>query len=96
MGRIIKELVIPAKEYLGLEVRRGQVLRIIDLEGQQVIDFVAFNLKDYEEKLSCVYSNYMSGRWQITKGHHIYTNRCKKMWTIVEDKVGRHFTGGGF
>ena len=33
---VIKEQIIPPKEYLGIELRKGQRLRIIDVEGKQV------------------------------------------------------------
>src|SRR5207248_9429674 len=34
------------------ELRAGQQLRVIDLEGEQVADFIAFNLSDKSEWLS--------------------------------------------
>src|SRR5947209_20292087 len=45
-AKIIKEQIIPPKEYLGMELRKGERLRIIDVEGKQVPDMVCFNLKD--------------------------------------------------
>ncbi len=94
--RVIRETVIPAGGNLALEVRRGQILRVIDLKGQQVIDFVSFNAQDFSEKLSCVYSNVMNGTWRLTRGHVIYSTRAREMWSIVEDTVGVHYSGGGY
>ena len=88
--------IIPAGEYLALELREGQVLRVIDLEGQQVMDLVSFNLHNFEEKLSCIYSNLLNGKWHLTKEHGLYSNRARLMWTIVEDMVGLHHSLGGF
>lgn len=53
VGAISLEHVIPPKEYLGLELKKGQVMRIVDMEGKQVPDVVCFNLHDPSEKLSC-------------------------------------------
>jgi uncharacterized protein YcgI (DUF1989 family) len=40
---IVWERVILPKQGLGFTVRRGQHLRVIDLEGQQVVDMALFN-----------------------------------------------------
>ncbi len=51
-GTVVSDVIIPAKEYLGLELRTGQVLRIVDVEGKQVPDLVCFNLANPRERLS--------------------------------------------
>ena len=94
--KIFLEEVIPAREYTSLVLHRGEILRVIDLEGKQVEDLVAFNATDKGEKLSCVYSNLLNGTWKLTKGHTLYSNRARPMFSIIEDKVGLHYSGGGF
>jgi len=88
--------VIPAREYASLLLHHGQTLRIVDIEGKQVADLVALSVADKGEKLSCVYSNVLNGTWKLTKGHVLYTNRARPMLSITEDKVGLHYSGGGF
>ena len=90
------EQVIPAGEYASVTLRRGETLRIIDLEGKQVADLVALNSSQRGEKLSCVYSNVLNGTWMLTKGHMLYSNRANPMFFIAEDTVGLHYSGGGF
>ncbi|MPZ50141.1 MAG: DUF1989 domain-containing protein [Dehalococcoidia bacterium] len=68
---------------------RGQTLRIIDLEGEQVADLIAFS-PDGEEWLSSGRSIDYNGTLSFTKGHTLYSNRSNPMLTIVEDTVGRH------
>ena len=94
--KIFLEEVIPAREYTSLVLHRGEILRVIDLEGKQVADLVAFNATDKGEKLSCVYSNLLNGTWKLTKGYTLYSNRARPMFSIIEDKVGLHYSGGGF
>jgi len=94
--KIFLEEVIPAREYTSLVLHRGEILRVIDLEGKQAADLVAFNATDKGEKLSCVYSNLLNGTWKLTKGHTLYSNRARPMFSIIEDKVGLHYSGGGF
>lgn len=42
-GRVLLDYVIPAREFYGLRMPKGRILRIIDLEGQQVMDYMAFS-----------------------------------------------------
>ena len=94
--KTLLEKVIPAREYTSLILHRGEILRVIDLEGKQVADLVAINATDKSEKLSCVYSNLLNGTWKLTNGHILYSNRARPMISIKEDKVGLHYSGGGF
>lgn len=50
------EEVVPAKSGRAFVVRAGELLRITDLEGQQVVDVALFNAKNHRERLSCSYS----------------------------------------
>jgi uncharacterized protein YcgI (DUF1989 family) len=50
--RTVLEQVIPPKEGFAVTVRRGQHLRVTDLEGKQVVDMALFNEANPREKLS--------------------------------------------
>lgn len=95
-GRVVMEHVIPAREYYALQIKKGQTLRVIDVEGQQVMDYMVFNPNDPAEKLSMVWTNVMNRTWKITKGHTLYSNRAAPMFKITEDTVGMNYTGGGY
>ena len=94
-GKILREQVIAPKEYLGLELLKGQVLRIVDVEGKQVPDVVSFNLHDPAEKQSCNNSRLIQKRWLLTTGHVLYSDEGNEMMTIVADTVGVHHASGG-
>jgi uncharacterized protein YcgI (DUF1989 family) len=72
------------------ELRAGHHLRVIDVEGEQVADFIAFNAADNAEWLSSGRSIDYANRIYLTKGDVLYSNRSRPMLTIVEDDVGRH------
>ena len=72
------------------KVERGQLLKVIDLEGEQVADLVAFNTADPEEWLSSGRSIDYANSIYLTKGNILYSNRSRPMWTIMADDVGRH------
>ncbi len=71
-------------------LRKGQLLKVIDPEGEQVADFVAFNASDPQEWLSSGRSIDYANTIYLTKGHYLYSNRSSQMLVIVEDEVGRH------
>ena len=54
--KAVFEKVIPPKTGLAVEVKTGQIFRVTDLEGKQVVDMAVFNLANLREKLSTSYS----------------------------------------
>ncbi|MDP8973229.1 MAG: urea carboxylase-associated family protein [Actinomycetota bacterium] len=72
------------------ELKRGQVLRIIDPEGEQVSDVVAFAREDHSERLSSGRSLDYNNTIYLTTGHVLYSNRSNPMFVILEDRVGKH------
>lgn len=74
----------------GFEVRRGQLLKIIDPSGEQVSDLVSFSARERTEWLSSGRTIDYANTIYVTKGHVLYSNRSQPMWTVVEDTVGRH------
>ena len=77
-GKIVREFVIPAKEYAGLTMKEGQTLRFVDIEGKQVPDVVCFNERDLSEELNLGNSLLINkrrefvicGNWAITHRQH--------------------------
>ncbi len=82
--------VIPPRSGTSLKLARGQVLTVIDPEGEQVSDLIAYNAHDIEEYLSSGRSIDYAGRIFLTTGDTLYSNRSNPMLTIVHDDVGRH------
>jgi len=72
------------------ELAKGQSLRVIDLEGEQVADLVAFNTSDKNEWLSSGRSIDYASRIYLTTGDILYSNRSRPMFTILQDDVRRH------
>jgi len=69
---------------------RGQVLRVVDPQGEQVSDLVAFARDDRTEWLSGGRSIDYNNTIYLTTGHVLYSNKSNPMLTIVEDRVGKH------
>ncbi len=75
---------------IALTVQRGELLKIIDPEGEQVSDLTSFALDDKAEWLSSGRTIDYANTIYLTTGHTLYSNRSRPMWTIVDDTVGRH------
>ena len=73
-----------------LEIRRGQLLKIVDPAGEQVSDLISFGAADRAEWLSSGRTIDYANTIYLTTGHILYSNRSRPMWRIVEDTVGRH------
>jgi uncharacterized protein len=71
-------------------LERGQTLRVIDPQGEQVSDLIAFARADAREWLSSGRTIDYANTIYLTTGHVLYSNRSRPMLTIVADTVGRH------
>jgi len=96
LGKLIGQKVLPPDTSDSGIVKQGQTLRITDLEGQQVADFVAWKHGDPEEYQDVVYTNFANNSWKIGAGNSLFSNHMHKMWTITEDDCEVHYMGGGF
>ena len=89
-GEIIEDRLIEPSGHCALEVREGEVFRIIDIEGQQVMDFLAFNLDDLAERLSPENTLNLNKQIYPTVGYTLLSDKAGKLMTIVADTCGTH------
>ena len=82
--------VIPECSGTGLELKKGQKLKITDIEGQQVSDFFCFFKDDQEDYLSSGRTFDYNSKIHVTTGDKLYSSKSKVMAVILEDKVGKH------
>jgi len=68
----------------------GDTLRVIDPEGEQVADLVAFTREPAPAWLSSGRTFDYNDTLYLTSGHVLYSHRSTAMLTIVADTVGRH------
>ncbi|MFC3230880.1 DUF1989 domain-containing protein [Marinibaculum pumilum] len=82
--------VIPPRSGTAFVLQRGQRLTVIDPEGEQVSDMVAFALEDQDEAISSGRTLDYASRLFLTAGDPLYSNRSRVMLQIERDDVGRH------
>ena len=71
-------------------LERGDVLTIVDPEGGQVADLVAFTAGDVRETLSNGRTFDYEQTLALTTGNRLWSNRSRPLLTIVRDDVGLH------
>jgi uncharacterized protein YcgI (DUF1989 family) len=81
---------IAPRSGVAFRLARGQHLRVIDPQGEQVSDLLAFNMRDTGEVISSGRSLDYASKIYLTTGDPIYSNRSRVMLRILEDTVGRH------
>ncbi len=86
---------VGAGDYYINVIKKGQVLRILDIEGNQAADTLFFNADDPAERYSATDTIREQGNVYLTAGSVLMSNDCKPMLKIVADTCGRHDTVGG-
>lgn len=90
MQERLLERVLAPRGRAAFEMRSGEVLRITDVEGQQVADLVCFNRHDTAEKLSVHVTMMDQGSIRMGKGRSLLSNDCNSLMTLIEDTCGVH------
>jgi len=81
---------IPPRSGVAFTLDKGQQLRVIDPQGEQVADLLAFRRGDIGEVISSGRTLDYANRIYLTTGDALYSNRSNVLLRIVEDTVGRH------
>ncbi|PKD17549.1 urea carboxylase-associated protein [Salegentibacter salinarum] len=82
--------VIKKQSGAAFKLKKGQKLKVIDPEGEQVSDMVLFNAKDRREKLSSGKTLDFEESILISTGNFLWSNRSNKMMELLEDTNGRN------
>ena len=91
MASVEKEIFVPAKTGASTTLRKGQLLRLTDLDGRQPIDFWAFFKENPWEHLSCEHTKTSIQRLYPVQGDSAYTNYRRPIINVVEDNSpGQH------
>ena len=86
------EKVVPAKSSWSGIVKRGQRLKITDLDGQQAVDFLCYNNHDRSDRYSATNTVKVQGNVYVGLGSILYSDSGTPLLEVVEDTIGRHDT----
>jgi uncharacterized protein YcgI (DUF1989 family) len=84
------EVLIPAGEGRAFRVPTGALLEIVDVEGQQVADFISIIENDNTEWLSATHTRSTTLRLNLSIGDRLQTNWRHDIYEVVSDDVGMH------
>jgi urea carboxylase-associated protein 1 len=94
-GAVIHREVVPARAPWSHVVRRGETLRIVDLGGNQSVDFLAYALEDDAERYSFQDTVAAQENIFLRTGSVLRSNEGRPMMTITGTAVAYHDTIGG-
>ena len=94
-GPVSLDEVIPARAPWDRVVRKGQTLRIIDLEGNQAVDFMMYCLDDTAERYSAQDTIAAQGNIFLRTGSLLLSCEGRTMARIAATSVAYHDTIGG-
>jgi urea carboxylase-associated protein 1 len=88
--KLLRDDTIAPAGHFATEVEKGQVLRITDIEGQQVADLVALSARNPAEKLSVMNTISLNRQVFPRVGYILYSDEANGMMTIIADTCGVH------
>ncbi|MCG4451699.1 urea carboxylase-associated family protein [Pseudomonas sp. MMS21-TM103] len=86
---------IGAGEPFLCEVKAGQTLRLLDLEGNQAVDTLFYSAANPRERYDVQRTLRKQHSVYLTTGTVLYSNLGNPLLSIVADTCGRHDTLGG-
>ncbi len=90
-GARFRQVVPPGRSWSGL-VRRGETIRVVDLVGEQAVDFLVYGAADKAERYDAQLTLLTRGSTAITRGTQLLSNRGYVLMTVASDTLGAHDT----
>lgn len=94
-GTVVHDVIVPARAPWLHHVAAGQTLRIVDLEGNQAVDFLLYATADDAERYSAQDTVAAQGNLFLRQGTVLRSNEGRPMMTITATSVDYHDTIGG-
>ncbi|AAK23803.1 urea amidolyase associated protein UAAP2 [Caulobacter vibrioides] len=95
LGDIVHDEVVPARAPWLHAVKAGQTLRIVDLEGNQAVDFLVYSAADDAERYSAQDTIAAQKNIFLREGSVLLSNEGAAMMTVTATAVAYHDTIGG-
>lgn len=92
---VVHDVIVPARAPWLHHIAAGQTLRIVDLEGNQAVDFLLYSTADDAERYSAQDTVAAQGNLFLRQGTVLRSNEGRAMMTITATSVDYHDTIGG-
>ena len=87
---LVEEIIVLGGHARSFEAKKGQLVKVTDLEGQQVADFMAFSKDNLKEKLSPSHSYLSALSLKIEPGYILRTNLRTPIFLVKEATSESH------
>jgi len=95
-SQVNQDTIIGAGRSWNSTIEKGQMLRIVDLEGKQAVDFLCYNAHDFDDRYAAADTTKINETGIfLTTGTVLYSVGLTPLFTIVADTCGKHDTIGG-
>jgi len=94
-GQVVHDEIVPARAPWIHRVKAGETLRVVDLEGNQAVDFLVYNTADDAERYSAQDTIAAQANIFLRTGSVLLSNEGRPMMTITATSVDYHDTIGG-
>lgn len=94
-GSVVHDEIVPARAPWRHCIAAGETLRIVDLEGNQAVDFLLYSAADDAERYSAQDTVAAQGNLFLRAGTVLRSNEGRAMMTIAATSVEYHDTIGG-
>ena len=94
-GTVVHDEIVPARAPWLHHLAAGQTLHIVDLEGNQAVDFLLYSSADDSERYSAQDTVAAQGNLFLRAGTVLRSNEGRAMMTILATSVDYHDTIGG-
>jgi len=91
----LHSFVVEAGDSFVFEIMQGQIVRIVDLEGNQAVDTIFYNAHDYADRYSAQDTIREQGNIYLTTGSALLSTGGNVLLRVIADTCGRHDTLGG-
>lgn len=91
IDRTADEIIdVPPASGRALALARGDVLRVVDVEGSQVADLVAYDARGAHDSFSQSFTRLLLDRVDVRIGDSLLSAAGEPLLTVVADTVGVH------
>ena len=85
------KIIDPKSSWSGV-VKKWQLLKITDIEGQQAVDFLCYDNNDRSDRYSATNTMKVQGNVYVGLGSILYSDSGTPLFEVVEDTIGKHDT----
>src|SRR5438105_972958 len=89
---VLFDEIVPPRRPWGRVIRKGQILRLVDLEGQQAVDFLCYDADNPADRYSSTNTIKVQGNLYVGLGTVLYADSGHALFTVTADSYGKHDT----